>query len=108
MSELVSRFPGRYNWLLGGAVNVGETYEDAAARHEAIIEESVAPDPAEIAWHDWLSESTLREVLQQWPFVPDCQEAFTKYTAHGAFPGAGPGSGRASMRCWVRKDPRGD
>ena len=30
-----SRFPGRYNWLLGGAVNVGETYEAAAARELA-------------------------------------------------------------------------
>ncbi|MEU9159901.1 NUDIX domain-containing protein [Streptomyces sp. NPDC048424] len=110
--ENVSRFPGQYNWLLGGAVNAGETYEDAAARelaeelgvrapvrlactflchgaispywlgvHEAVIEESVAPDPSEIAWHDWLPESALREVLQQWPFVPDCREAFTRYTA---------------------------
>jgi 8-oxo-dGTP pyrophosphatase MutT (NUDIX family) len=30
-----SRFPGQYNWLLGGAVNVGETYEAAAARELA-------------------------------------------------------------------------
>jgi ADP-ribose pyrophosphatase YjhB (NUDIX family) len=28
----VPRFPGRYNWLVGGAVDVGESYEDAAAR----------------------------------------------------------------------------
>nr|WP_330328401.1 hypothetical protein [Streptomyces sp. NBC_00536] len=27
-----SRFPGQYNWLLGGAANPGETYEDAAAQ----------------------------------------------------------------------------
>ncbi|MER6316198.1 hypothetical protein ABT237_20790 [Streptomyces sp. NPDC001581] len=47
--------------------------------HEAVIDESVAPDPSEIAWHDWLSESALREALRQWPFVPDCREAFTKY-----------------------------
>ncbi len=110
--ENVSRFPGQYNWLIGGAVNAGETYEDAAARelteelgvrapvrraftflcdgvispywlgvHEAVIEESVAPDPSEIAWHDWLSESALREVLQQWPFVPDGRDAFTRYIA---------------------------
>lgn len=28
----VSRFPGGYNGLIGGAVNAGESYEDAAAR----------------------------------------------------------------------------
>ncbi|MEH6375876.1 NUDIX domain-containing protein [Streptomyces sp. KLMMK] len=109
----VSRFPGQYNWLLGGAVSAGETYEDAAARelaeelgvrapvrlvfkflcsgvispywlgvHEAVIAEGVAPDRSEIAWHDWLPEAVLGEVLQQWPFVPDCREAFTKYIAH--------------------------
>ncbi|MGI5426947.1 NUDIX hydrolase [Streptomyces sp. CA-179760] len=30
--EGVSRFPGQYNWLIGGAVEVGESYEEAAAR----------------------------------------------------------------------------
>ncbi|MEO3972891.1 NUDIX domain-containing protein [Streptomyces sp. CAU 1734] len=28
----VSRFPGRYNWLVGGAVEVGESYRQAAER----------------------------------------------------------------------------
>lgn len=28
----VSRFPGQFNWMLGGAVDVGESYEEAAAR----------------------------------------------------------------------------
>ncbi|MGW1521682.1 NUDIX hydrolase [Streptomyces sp. NPDC002287] len=27
-----SRFPGQYNWMLGGAADVGESYEEAAAR----------------------------------------------------------------------------
>ncbi|WP_030905550.1 NUDIX hydrolase [Streptomyces sp. NRRL F-5126] len=27
-----SRFPGQYNWMLGGAADVGESYEAAAAR----------------------------------------------------------------------------
>src|SRR4051812_5696775 len=31
----VSLFPGRINWLLGGAVGVAESYEDAAARELA-------------------------------------------------------------------------
>lgn len=30
--ETVSRFPSQYNWLVGGAVDVGESYEEAAAR----------------------------------------------------------------------------
>ncbi|MCX4904410.1 NUDIX hydrolase [Streptomyces sp. NBC_00878] len=30
--ESAARFPGRYNWLLGGAVEVGESYEEAATR----------------------------------------------------------------------------
>ncbi|MFF9978513.1 NUDIX hydrolase [Streptomyces erythrochromogenes] len=30
-----SRFPGHLNWMLGGAVGVGESYEDAAARELA-------------------------------------------------------------------------
>ncbi|RVU22891.1 NUDIX domain-containing protein [Streptomyces antnestii] len=30
-----SRFPGRYNWLIGGAVGAGESYEAAAARELA-------------------------------------------------------------------------
>ncbi|MER7468338.1 NUDIX domain-containing protein [Streptomyces sp. NPDC097981] len=30
-----SRFPGQFNWMLGGAVDVGESYEEAAARELA-------------------------------------------------------------------------
>ncbi|MGW7331165.1 NUDIX hydrolase [Streptomyces sp. NPDC054840] len=30
-----SRFPGQFNWMLGGAVGVGESYEQAAARELA-------------------------------------------------------------------------
>ncbi|MFC3573097.1 NUDIX hydrolase [Streptomyces yaanensis] len=31
----LSRFPGQYNWLIGGAADVGESYEQAAARELA-------------------------------------------------------------------------
>lgn len=34
-SEGMSRFPGQYNWLVGGAAEVGESYEEAAARELA-------------------------------------------------------------------------
>lgn len=34
-SETLSRFPGHYDVLVGGAVNVGESYEDAATRELA-------------------------------------------------------------------------
>ncbi|GGY17554.1 NUDIX hydrolase [Streptomyces djakartensis] len=30
--EHVSRFPGHYDWLIGGGVAAGETYQEAAAR----------------------------------------------------------------------------
>ncbi|WP_447039296.1 NUDIX domain-containing protein [Streptomyces sp. DSM 118878] len=33
--QTMSRFPGQYNWLVGGAVDVGECYEEAAARELA-------------------------------------------------------------------------
>lgn len=39
-----SRFPGQYNMLLGGAVNVGESYEAAAARELAEETRPAVPD----------------------------------------------------------------
>ncbi|MFJ7587580.1 NUDIX hydrolase [Streptomyces sp. NPDC097617] len=39
-----SRFPGQFNWMLGGAVDVGESYEGAAAR-ELAEELGVRADP---------------------------------------------------------------
>ncbi|MFF4582114.1 NUDIX hydrolase [Streptomyces sp. NPDC001373] len=40
------RFPGAYNWLLGGAVGVGETYEEAAGRE--LAEELGTSAPVEL------------------------------------------------------------
>lgn len=108
------RFPGGYNWMLGGAVEPGETYEQAAARelteelgvrtrprflftfrcagvispywlglHETVVTGPLTPDPAEIAWHDWLTEPELGELVRHRAFVPDAREAFDRYRAAG-------------------------
>ncbi|WP_425247690.1 NUDIX hydrolase [Streptomyces sp. NEAU-NA10] len=107
-----SRFPGRFNWMLGGAVEVAESYEEAAARelaeelgvqgrptfvfkfrcagaispywlglHEVVVTEPIEPDPEEIAWHDWLTEPELTELVRHEAFVPDAREAFDRYLA---------------------------
>lgn len=110
-AETDSLFPGQYNWLIGGAVAVGESYLDAASRelveelgvrgrtrflfkflchgaiapywlglHETVIDQDVLPDPSEIAWHDWIPESRLRDAMRQRPFVPDSIDAFRRYS----------------------------
>lgn len=43
--------------------------------------DAVVPDPAEVAWHDWLTEPELRSALLEWPFTPDSHEAFGRYLA---------------------------
>ncbi|MDT9697087.1 NUDIX domain-containing protein [Streptomyces sp. P17] len=110
--EDISRFPGQYNWLIGGAAEIGESYEEAAVRelteelgvqasvrfafkflcrgaispywlgvHEAVVTEEIAPDPSEIAWHGWVTESELQDALQRWTFVPDGVDALKRYLA---------------------------
>ncbi|WP_329252113.1 NUDIX domain-containing protein [Streptomyces sp. NBC_01478] len=106
----MSRFPGQYNFLVGGAAEVGESYEEAAARelaeelgvrvpvrfafkflcrgvispywlgvHEAVVHTEIAPDPAEIAWHAWVTEGELREMARRPTFVADAAEALDRY-----------------------------
>ncbi|MEV4110631.1 NUDIX domain-containing protein [Nonomuraea sp. NPDC049695] len=113
-SERHTRFPGHYDVLVGGAVGIGESYEEAAARelaeelgvgapvrflfkflcgqgvspvwfgvHEAVLTEPLAPDPSEIAWQAWLTESDLAEVVDQWRFVPCGREALRRYLDAG-------------------------
>ncbi|HKO83894.1 MAG TPA: NUDIX domain-containing protein [Actinomycetota bacterium] len=53
---------------------------------DAVLPEIVAPDPGEVAWHGWLTESGLRRTLQQWTFTPDSQEIFDRYLACRADP----------------------
>jgi 8-oxo-dGTP pyrophosphatase MutT (NUDIX family) len=106
----MSRFPGQYNFMVGGAAEVGESYEEAAARelteelgvrapvrfalkflcrgaispywlgiHEAVVDEDITPDPAEIAWHAWVTEDELREMARRPTFVADSVEALARY-----------------------------
>jgi 8-oxo-dGTP pyrophosphatase MutT (NUDIX family) len=96
--------------MVGGAVDVGESYEQAAARelaeelgirgrprllftfinrsglsphwlgvHESVVPDAVTPDPDEVAWHGWLTESELHSALLEWRFTPDSREAFSRY-----------------------------
>ncbi|MGW0082181.1 NUDIX domain-containing protein [Streptomyces sp. NPDC003393] len=113
----LSRFPGHYEVGVGGAVRVGESYEQAAARElgeelrvraavclrfkflnrcglsphwlavcDAVLSKFVVPDPEEVAWHGWLTESELRLALQQWTFTPDSQAVLDRYLACRADP----------------------
>jgi 8-oxo-dGTP pyrophosphatase MutT (NUDIX family) len=49
--------------------------------HEAVIPDVMAPDPLEVAWHGWLTESELRQALRRWRFTPDSHDAFGRYAA---------------------------
>jgi 8-oxo-dGTP pyrophosphatase MutT (NUDIX family) len=49
--------------------------------HEAVIPDVMAPDPREVAWHGWLTESELRQALRRWRFTPDSHDAFGRYAA---------------------------
>ncbi|MFI6964336.1 NUDIX hydrolase [Streptomyces sp. NPDC050255] len=111
-SEQLSRFPGLHEVMVGGAVDVGESYEQAAARelaeelgirvlprllftflnrsgmsphwlgvHEAVVPDTLAADPDEVAWHGLLTETELRSALLEWRFTPDSHEAFSRYLA---------------------------
>ncbi len=134
--EHVSRFPGHYDWLFGGGVGVGESYEEAAARelaeelgvrapvrfvfkflcrgaispywlgvHEAVVSETVAPDPGEVAWCGWLSEREFQGALRRWVFVPDGVDALRRRTERCA-PRAATPSATPAPSWTVRQDPR--
>lgn len=74
----VSRFPGQYNWLVGGAVGVGETYPAAASRE--LAEELGVHTPTRflskylcrgVISPYWLG---LHEAVLDQPVVPDGSE----------------------------------
>ncbi|MEQ8146159.1 NUDIX domain-containing protein [Streptomyces sp. OP7] len=74
----VARFPGGLNWMLGGAAEPGETYEEAAAR-ELAEELGVRARPALVLSFRcagvispyWLG---LHEVVVTGPVTPDPRE----------------------------------
>ncbi|MFI6092986.1 NUDIX hydrolase [Streptomyces sp. NPDC051218] len=74
----MSRFPGQFNWMLGGATEVGETYEEGAAR-ELSEELGVEGRPrfvfkflcAGVISPYWLG---LHEVVVKGPVRPDASE----------------------------------
>ncbi|MEU6765031.1 NUDIX domain-containing protein [Streptomyces sp. NPDC046853] len=111
----MSRFAGQFNWMLGGATEAGESYEEAAARelseelgvrgqprfvlkfrcagvvspywmglHEVVVEDQVRPDPSEVAWHAWLTERELADLVRHEAFIPDAREAYDRYWATAA------------------------
>jgi 8-oxo-dGTP pyrophosphatase MutT (NUDIX family) len=47
--------------------------------HEATITQSITPDPAETAWHAWLTAPEFHQAIRTWAFVPDAQEAYGLY-----------------------------
>jgi 8-oxo-dGTP pyrophosphatase MutT (NUDIX family) len=47
--------------------------------HEALIPGEVNPDSSEVAWHGWMTEAELRDAVRRSTFVPDGQEAFSRY-----------------------------
>lgn len=49
--------------------------------HEVVVTDPIAPDPAEIAWYDWLTEGELTALVRHEAFVPDACEAFERYPA---------------------------
>jgi isopentenyldiphosphate isomerase len=76
--DRVSRFPGQYNWLVGGGVGVGESYPAAASRE--LAEELGFDAPARFLLKYlcrgaispyWLG---LHEAVIDQPIVPDPSE----------------------------------
>ncbi|MBO1330692.1 NUDIX hydrolase [Streptomyces sp. VRA16 Mangrove soil] len=51
---------------------------------DAVLSEIGVPDPDEVAWHGWLTESEVRRSLRQWTFTPDSREIFDRYLASRA------------------------
>ncbi|MFB7513332.1 NUDIX domain-containing protein [Streptomyces sp. NPDC056144] len=51
------------------------------AVHEAVLSGDLTPDPDEVAWYGWLSESELLTALREKPFTPDSHGTWRRYAA---------------------------
>ncbi|MEU1179899.1 NUDIX domain-containing protein [Streptomyces sp. NPDC005820] len=76
--DRASRFPGHYNWMLGGAADAGESYEEAATRE---LSEEVGVCAAPRLVLTFLCEGVispywlgLHEVVITEPIRPDLEE----------------------------------
>ncbi|MGW0909646.1 NUDIX hydrolase [Streptomyces sp. NPDC002853] len=50
--------------------------------HEVVVNEPVRPDPSEVAWHAWMTERELADLVRHKAFVPDAREAHERYDRH--------------------------
>jgi hypothetical protein len=77
--------PGRASSSSSGArersASTGSCSPSQYGLHEAVVTGPFAPDPDEIAWHDWLTEPQLAELVRDEAFVPDAREAYHRWTA---------------------------
>ncbi|MFJ4339090.1 NUDIX hydrolase [Streptomyces sp. NPDC088915] len=51
------------------------------AVHEAVLSDDPNPDPDEVMWHGWLTESALLRSMEENPFTPDSEDALRHYFA---------------------------
>ncbi|MFF7437388.1 NUDIX domain-containing protein [Streptomyces sp. NPDC008122] len=51
------------------------------AVHEAVLPGNLNPDPDEVMWHGWLSESELLRSMKENLFTPDSHDTLTHYFA---------------------------
>ncbi|MFE7713003.1 NUDIX domain-containing protein [Streptomyces sp. NPDC057486] len=51
------------------------------AVHEVVLFDNPNPDPDEVMWHGWLSESELLRSMRENPFTPDTHDTLSHYFA---------------------------
>ncbi|MFJ6486577.1 MULTISPECIES: NUDIX hydrolase [unclassified Streptomyces] len=49
------------------------------AVHEAVLSDNLCPDPDEVMWHGWMSESELLTSMRENLFTPDTRDVLRHY-----------------------------